>query len=169
MLFFRKILFPVDFSDHSRGTAPYIADLANRFRASLHLLHVVEGGWNTHKLWRQRELDLAGFAAHLPGGKYLPQSVAYGNPAQAIVRYAETHNIDVIAMPTSGNGMPGPGCWVPSPRRFLIGLPAPCGLKPQPAIRIRAGVPSCVPPIWNQEVIECSLSPLVFLRCFKQI
>jgi nucleotide-binding universal stress UspA family protein len=112
MFSFQKILFPVDFSDHCQAIAPYIVDLANRFRAKLDLLHVVENGQNAKRLRWQREADLAAFAARIAGGRYLSQTVAYGQPAQTIVRHAQTHDSNIIAMPTRGNG---------SLRRWLLG------------------------------------------------
>ena len=38
----KRILFPVDFSERSRGAAVYVEALAGRFEAELILLHVVE-------------------------------------------------------------------------------------------------------------------------------
>ena len=98
MLSVNKILFPVDFSERCQSAAPYVADLANRFRARLDLLHVVEGS-PVEELRRQSAAALAAFAGHIPHGMYCPQTVAHGDPADAIVRYAKTHGIDIIAMP----------------------------------------------------------------------
>jgi nucleotide-binding universal stress UspA family protein len=103
MLSVNKILFPVDFSERCQSAAPYVAELANQLRARLDLLHVVEAGSHIAELRRQSAAALAAFARHIPHGMYCPQTVALGDPAEAIVRYAKTHGIDVIAMPR-GNG-----------------------------------------------------------------
>jgi nucleotide-binding universal stress UspA family protein len=38
----KKILFPVDFSDRSRGATNFVEELVGRFQAELTLLHVVQ-------------------------------------------------------------------------------------------------------------------------------
>ena len=43
MLTLRKILCPVDFSDLSLNALTFAVDLASKFQAELHLLHVFEG------------------------------------------------------------------------------------------------------------------------------
>ena len=42
MLPFKKILFPVDFSEHSIGAARYVETFAGRFDASVTMLNIVE-------------------------------------------------------------------------------------------------------------------------------
>jgi len=101
---FRKILFPIDFSDQCKTVAPYIADIANRFKAKLDLLHVIEVSKNTAMLCSRRRDELMTFTASVPGGMNCSQAVIYGNPAQSITYYAEGQTVDLIAMPTSGKG-----------------------------------------------------------------
>lgn len=43
MLTFRKILCPIDFSDLSLNALRFAVELADKFQAELHLLHVFEG------------------------------------------------------------------------------------------------------------------------------
>jgi nucleotide-binding universal stress UspA family protein len=104
MSFFCKILFPIDFSDQCQTGAPYMADIANRFQAKLHLLHVVEKGNKTASPWGRLSEDLNAFAALIPGGMHCSQTVSSGKPAQTIVRYAKSQGVDLIAMPTTGKG-----------------------------------------------------------------
>jgi nucleotide-binding universal stress UspA family protein len=104
MFYMQKVLFPVDFSYVNRAMLPYVADLAHRFRAQLQFLHVVEDSKDVEKLCLQRAGELAAFATQTPGGMYCPQIVVSGRPAEIIIRYAETHAIDIIAMSTSGKG-----------------------------------------------------------------
>ena len=59
----RRILVPIDFSDTSTQALDWAVRLAERFRATLHLLHVVE---NPHlspggaELWRYSDPQLVG-------------------------------------------------------------------------------------------------------------
>jgi nucleotide-binding universal stress UspA family protein len=101
---FRKILFPVDFSEQCTAVAPYIADIANRFLAKLDLLHVVEDSTDLDMLCSRRRDELMAFARSIPGGMHCSQAVIYGNPAQRITSYAEEQTAGLIAMPTSGKG-----------------------------------------------------------------
>jgi len=41
-MIFRKLVFPVAFSDRCRGAAPYVRAFANRFASEVELLHVIE-------------------------------------------------------------------------------------------------------------------------------
>ncbi len=42
MIAFKRILFPVDFSEQCRATVPAVKALAQRFDAELELLHIVD-------------------------------------------------------------------------------------------------------------------------------
>ena len=98
----KNILFPVDFSGAAEAALPYMADLANRFRATLNLLHVASTVRDC-KLVSHRAAQLAAFAARVPEGAYFPQTMAYGKTAQGILRHAISQNVDLIAMPAEGN------------------------------------------------------------------
>jgi nucleotide-binding universal stress UspA family protein len=104
MSLYRKILFPIDFSDQCETVAPYIVDIANRFQAKLHLLHVNQEGKKTSNLQSILSENLIAFAESRLGGMHWAQTVTAGEPAQTIVRYAESQGVDLIAMPTSGKG-----------------------------------------------------------------
>ncbi|MBI3282047.1 MAG: universal stress protein [Acidobacteria bacterium] len=117
MLPFRKILFPVDFSDRCRGAAAYVESLAARFSSEVVLLHVVEPAAEayspleaSHIEFRKSELDcfLDGSFSHAPVHRVL----VVGDPAKKIVAYAHDHGVDLIAMPTHGYG---------PFRRFILG------------------------------------------------
>jgi nucleotide-binding universal stress UspA family protein len=99
---FRKVLFPVDFSEQCKTAAPYIADIANRFQASLHFLHVVEDSKDTSTLYSRRRDELIAFTASVPSARQCSQAVICGEPAQTITSCAEA--VDLIAMPASGKG-----------------------------------------------------------------
>lgn len=114
MLPFRNILFPVDFSEQSRGAARYVESLAGRFNAALTLLNASDPQYNDLLLdspARRRE-RLETFLAK--DFEYLKvQRVAMdGDPAANIVKCANAGHFDLIMMPTHGLG---------GFRRFLLG------------------------------------------------
>lgn len=127
MLNFKKILFPVDFSDRCRGAAHYVSALAGRFRSKVILLHVAEspfgepgdiefGALASSVYWEDRAartrqfLDnfLAEELAHIDAER----RVETGDAARTIVEIAEKESVDLIMMPTHGYG---------GFRRFILG------------------------------------------------
>jgi nucleotide-binding universal stress UspA family protein len=120
---FKRILFPVDFSADSISAAEYAAAMARRFQAELTVLNVVSGhqpyqdlndvsleatfavdiAWNEIRE-RDAALKMSEFiSAHLQGIQ-AKSRISRGDPAKAIVEHAESHNIDLIIMPTHGFG-----------------------------------------------------------------
>jgi len=125
----QKVLFPTDFSRESRKAFAYAVDLARRYGAELHLFHAVvlhEG--RTHVL-DERFPDLSGLRDTLEAMAVqdieelildhdVPETVITevlreaDSAGPAIVRYAETHDIDLIVIATHGRR---------GVRRFLLG------------------------------------------------
>lgn len=103
----KRILFPVDFSDQSRGAAAYVEALVGRFDAELILLHVIEATYNStledlhvsqlEKFDRFFGQDLK----HLRVKKL----VDHGEPAQKIIECASALHGDLIMIPTQGMGI----------------------------------------------------------------
>ena len=123
----KKILLPVDFSERSRGAAPYAHSLADRFQAEITLLHVItplpyefgalEGGAiMLSEIYTDRaarvELELNAFLADELAGCNVKRVVRDGDAAQRIVEYAHDEHSDLIVMPTHGYG---------TFRRFILG------------------------------------------------
>lgn len=116
---FRRILFPVDFSERSRAVAPFVLSLAQRYTASVVLFHVIEppppmyGGMGTlypetfdftdSRRALLRNLDDFG-VAELPRVE-VSSAVEIGDPASAISDYAQSNGIDLIALATHGYGV----------------------------------------------------------------
>jgi nucleotide-binding universal stress UspA family protein len=111
----RRILVPTDFSDKSKVALTYAVALVEQFKASIHLLHVVEAIVGIYTApWEPRdELDRAIASSAwddlnglLPSDdrKRLDAEFAleWGTPFVEIVRYARAHEIDLIAMGTHG-------------------------------------------------------------------
>ncbi len=114
MLPFKRILFPVDFSEHSRGAARYVAAFTGRFDADLTVLHVDWPQYND-------PLPSAGADKRDHLNHFLKKEFEYfrvhrlvvkGEPAAVIVDVARNEHADLIMMPTLGMG---------GFRRFLLG------------------------------------------------
>jgi nucleotide-binding universal stress UspA family protein len=116
---FQKILFPVDMSDSSTVTAPFVDAMARRYNADLTLLHVLQmpsglipdwyGGAvpviDTAAVW---EAESEAAREYLTGsfeGLRVQRVVTEGDVAQAIERYARENGTDLIMMPTHGYGL----------------------------------------------------------------
>ena len=116
---FTRILVPTDFSEPSDAALNYARALANKFGASVHLLHVIELGYPTAAFGHETYL------ADSPGAhdalvkeayaKFAPRvfpsdrarhgmttEVLTGNSAATIVECAADQNIDLIVMGTHG-------------------------------------------------------------------
>ncbi len=133
MPYFKRILFPVDFSERCRGAAHYAMALAGRFGSELILFHVVET-----PIARPGELDFGAMAFETdlegrveycrqlldsfleqaqpaePAARYLniEKRIDQGDAARAIIRLAAETRVDLIMMPTHGYG---------AFRRFVLG------------------------------------------------
>jgi nucleotide-binding universal stress UspA family protein len=119
MLSFRRILFPVDFSERSKQIAPYVASIARKFRSQVVVLHALDISLVSpttlslrHDLFeafedlvrRQRESALAEFAPAIFDGLSVTRVLEVGEAAGTITRHSERNEIDLIVMPTHGLG-----------------------------------------------------------------
>jgi nucleotide-binding universal stress UspA family protein len=116
MTSFRHILFPVDFSEICHATRSDVRSMTERLDSRVTLLHVTEvyagvdlGFPMPSDLEEHKQRDIsslrtfsAPFASLKPGS--LDTAVVVGNPAVAIIEFAEKHGVDLIMMPTRGYG-----------------------------------------------------------------
>jgi nucleotide-binding universal stress UspA family protein len=113
MITLQRILVPTDLSEHSERARSYACELAKRFAAELHLLHVVspislpgyvgpisdellhpeEGARKELEEWNDPDFKHA---------RNVVRSVVTGTPFVEIVRYARDHNVDLIVISTHG-------------------------------------------------------------------
>ena len=121
MISFRRILFPVDFSERCAAVAPCVEAMVRRFGAELTVLHVVDlppaagiappeaAAWATligaDQLRQSGKAALEHFVARqFSVGIDLKAETAEGSPAATIVEFARERGADLIMMPTAGAG-----------------------------------------------------------------
>ena len=120
MLPFRKILFPVDFSEPCRRIAPRVREKLERFEAELILVHALnpmplaagpmeaplfipppdQGG--VHQLQTER---LSEFAAEFFPGAKPTMLVSEGDANPVIMDTLRHHGADLVMLPTHGHGV----------------------------------------------------------------
>ncbi len=121
MIIIKNILVATDFSEPSGAALTYGRELAERFSAVLHVLHVAPnvfistlGAENytavAPELQEQVEADAwravkdLSKATDKSAGRTIPAVVVSSSPAAAILDYATAQDIDVIVMGTHGRG-----------------------------------------------------------------
>ena len=116
---FKKILFPVDFSERTTQAAPHVRAMADRFQAEIVALHVVhypiayygtpEGAYlaeiDTNRLMENSRQVLAAFVADAFPGRNVTQLVEEGEPGNMVAHVAEREAIDLVMIPTHGRGL----------------------------------------------------------------
>lgn len=114
---FKKILVPVDFSEVSPGIAPAARQVAEKYRASVHLLFVARMFYYftdvnvdaasiealQGEIIRGAEKKMDAFVeTHFKNFPQVTATVVLGDAAEEILRYAESENMDLIIMGTHG-------------------------------------------------------------------
>jgi nucleotide-binding universal stress UspA family protein len=132
MIALKNILVATDFGEAADSALAYGRELAQRFDATLHVLHVAENVYVTafgaetyasfapdlqrdieasaHRRLHDAVLDSDG-----SGPDTIPAVMTSSSPAFAIIDYANDHGIDLIVMGTHGRGTLGPSSWAASP------------------------------------------------------
>jgi nucleotide-binding universal stress UspA family protein len=116
----KTILVPTDFSEASETAFQYAKTVAEAFGASLHLVHVMEDllahAWTAEvyvaSMPQLREEIEKEAQARLGSMLSVEERLRFkavtalvaGNPFVEIIRYAKTHNIDLIVIGTHGRG-----------------------------------------------------------------
>ena len=97
---FTRILFPVDFSDRSRGAAHAARALAQRFRSEIIALHVTPDA--DPAALEEAENKLHDLESHEMDGCNVTRCVLSGDPASRIVQVAHDRGADLVLIPTHG-------------------------------------------------------------------
>ena len=112
----KQILFPTDFSEHSRAAIPHLLHWQKLEGAQVHLVHVLESGamlsdftwvdYAPRDLQEQRiaraHQDLVAWRDELGLPASTPIEVLQGAPFEEITLYAREHDVDLIVMATHG-------------------------------------------------------------------
>lgn len=124
MIAMKNILVATDFGEAADNALTYGKELATRFDATLHVLHVAENvyitafGAETYASFApdlqrdieqnaQRRLQEAVLDSDGSGPKTVPVVMTSSSPAFAVIDYAREHDIDLIIMGTHGRGALG--------------------------------------------------------------
>ena len=141
MAIYRRILIPVDFSECSQEALAQACDLARRFDAELHLVHVVEPFptvtvasaefYGDYHNYVKQQIDAArGQLSALPppelGPKPVVRAILQGRPDQEIVSYAADHGTDLIVLGT--HGRTGVNRWLIGSVSERVVRHAPCAV-----------------------------------------
>jgi nucleotide-binding universal stress UspA family protein len=120
----KEILVPVDKPEHASKAIDFATDLAKKFDATIHLLHVVKRAKIPEELTDyvktegikdtpdavylqylgNRIIRAAEDEAKRKGGKRIQRSVVTGDPAEEIVAYARDKHLDMIVLGSQGLG-----------------------------------------------------------------
>src|SRR5205823_1880647 len=113
---FTNILFPIDFSERCRATAPFVAAAAKRDSANITLAHFVELNWygtpeapcipdmSVAGLIQEAEESVTVFANDLLPDLHTKITAGAGDPGSSIVQLAKDMGADLIMLPTRGRG-----------------------------------------------------------------
>ena len=119
MVDIKNILYPTDFSEHSLVALPIALDLAGRYGATLHCLHVFDveheyflaSGYiapcpvDAAEILRSAEGQLDNFVQEhaLSIETSINKTVVQGKPFVEIIRYCRQEKIDLIVLGTHGH------------------------------------------------------------------
>ena len=116
MVEIRKILFPIDFTENSSKVLPYVLSMAEKYKALIYLLHVVEEDFHLLSLqpyipvYRdKKELQAAekameGFCEKsMQGCSNFHKKILFGDPVLTILKTIESESIDMVIMGSHGH------------------------------------------------------------------
>lgn len=119
----KKILVPTDGSNHAKKAIEYACDLASKYGATVHLMHVISKSEipegldryiEVEKIEAPREQVLKKIGdgiikgglteAKAKGTNNVKSSIVIGDPAEKIVEFAKENGVDMIIMGSRGLG-----------------------------------------------------------------
>jgi nucleotide-binding universal stress UspA family protein len=113
----KKILVPTDGSTHARKAVEFASEFALKYKATLHLIHVVSPLTSIAEGYVDRQIEdhqqkvakeIIGKAEKeikKKGIESYQSTIRKGNPAQEILEFASGNNVDMIIMGCRGAGM----------------------------------------------------------------
>ena len=118
MIRLTKLLVPTDFSEDSEQAARYAVELAKRFQAEIHCIHVVDipadllstsdyymtgpSEGFLDQIREESKKNLEAFAKKNLEGTQVRTAFLEGSPFVEIIRYARNQEIDLVVIATHG-------------------------------------------------------------------
>jgi nucleotide-binding universal stress UspA family protein len=118
MIRLAKLLVPTDFSEDSEQAARYAVELAKRFQAEIHCIHVVDipadlmstsdyymtgpSEQFVDQLREESKKNLEAFTEKNLEGAQVQTAFLEGSPFVEIIRYARDQQIDLVVIATHG-------------------------------------------------------------------
>lgn len=116
-LMIKKILVPIDDSDHARKAVDFALDFALKYKATVYLIHVISPLPSTiaeADVLQKMEDNQRQFAKEIleeavrqvmkKGVGNFQSTMLYGDPAQGIIEFARRNGVDMIVMGSRGAG-----------------------------------------------------------------
>jgi len=110
----KHIVFPVDFSERSEASVPFVAETARRYDAKITLVAVADpryvGGFegalpiDPQMLLDDLKSQLDGAYVEEFAGLKVERMAILGEPAHAIADFVAANKVDLVMMPTHGYG-----------------------------------------------------------------
>jgi nucleotide-binding universal stress UspA family protein len=114
----QRILIPIDGSDHSRKVIELASDIASRYKAKVHIVHVFSPLHHQYQiqdaLMQEVEKNYQKFAERIieeaenevkkKGVESYQSAILRGDPAQEILQFAKENSIDLIILGSHGAG-----------------------------------------------------------------
>lgn len=102
MVPFKRILFPVDYSDICRDSVPYVDEMTRHFSAQLTVVHAYSNTDWLKQVEEREERRLTEFVAEAFPSRDLDAFLEEADPASAIEKVVKRQESDLVMMPTRG-------------------------------------------------------------------
>ena len=102
MLPFKRILFPVDYSDICRASVPYVDEMTRHFSAHLTVVHAYSNTDWLKQVDEREERQLTEFVAEAFPSRDLDAFLEEADPASAIEKVVRKQESDLVMIPTHG-------------------------------------------------------------------
>ena len=110
----KHILFPVDFSERCIGAIPFVQATARHYGARVTQISVAHPYYSgafegvtildPQQMLMSLKTELDAWQPGAFAGLEVERVAVSGDPAECIVQYAHTHNVDLVMMPSHGYG-----------------------------------------------------------------
>ena len=116
---FKKILFPVDFSENMNRILPFVTQMAERFGSEIHCVHCLhvstyfgDMGLGAvymadfeQNLQQEIKMRLDDYISDNLKGRHVQTAILNGRPGDQLVEYAKKNDIDLVIMGHSTTGI----------------------------------------------------------------